>query len=110
MVAPVVTGSERKLKESKTKDPLHSIQPQKWLSKENRSLRFAPCARRPASRSLFCLLDLSHFGSRARARSRGEEVVFQSYYPAKWSGDLHDRGAFQSNGRSPGLVPRRVQG
>jgi hypothetical protein len=89
---------------------LNPSKKQKRLSKENRSLRFAPCARRPASRSFFCLLDLSGFRSRARARSRGEEVVFQSYYLAKWSGDLLDRGSFQSNGSCPGLVPRRVQG
>ena len=155
MIVPLVIGSERKLKESKTKDPLAPTQPehglsslsasrlhlacagerwrggsaapsgdannnaafaallrhrardcsihlchratigakhipsllrrieeprveQKRLSKEDRSLKFAPCARWPASRSFFCLLDLAHFRFCARARSRGEEVVFQS--------------------------------
>src|SRR5437660_6394393 len=95
-VVPLVTGSERKLKESKTKDPvaptqsehglssrcaqqrfsllnrssgLNPSKEQKRLSKENRPLRFALCARRPASRSFFRLLDLSRFRSRARARS-----------------------------------------
>jgi hypothetical protein len=155
MIVPLVIGSERKLKESKTKDPLAPTQPehglsslcasrlhlacagerwrggsaapsgdatimrlsppyfdieqgdcsihpchratigakhipsllrrieeprveQKRLSKEDRFLKFALCARWPASRSFFCLLDLARFRFCARARSRGEEVVFQS--------------------------------
>src|SRR5438105_15793493 len=102
--------SERNLKGSKTKDPRHSIQPQKWLLKGDRSLKFALCARRPASLSFFCLLYLGCLMSRALTRSRDEETILQPYHAAKRSGDLLGRRSFQSNRRGSGLVSCRVQG
>jgi hypothetical protein len=85
-------------------------QSQKRLSKEDRSLRFALCARRSASLSFFCVLHPGRIGSCTRTRSRDQKAIFQAYYSAKRPGDLLDRRSFQSNRRRSGLVSRRFQG